>query len=264
MLSRWKANQDRSRDDLPLKHPFRLLMLGRSRSGKTTTLINLLINKKLYYQQFDEVYIFSKTFWLDGKWRNVKIAPERVKTSLKLEYLRAIIANIQKDPHKNRLIVIDDCASEADFRKQGHQNEIDELAMLAFHLNCSIITTAQNKTSVSTPTRSNADGVVIFEPDNQEQLKEIYKEFGLGTQKEFNQIVSYATRIPYSFLFINRQGPKRQYFRNFTFKLHIQLGSVQTQEKAAPTRYTAANTEEEYPDAQLSDGEEDYYYSAEQ
>lgn len=259
-----QTNQDRSRDDLPLVHPFRLLLLGRSRSGKTTLLINLLINRKLYYRQFEEIYVFSPTFWLDGKWRNVEIDKSRVFTELKLEILAAIISRIKKDPHKKRLLVLDDCGAEDDIRKSGHKNEIDKMAFLAFHLNCSIIYCAQNKTSLSTPTRHNADGIVVFEPDNQEQLKEIYKEFGVGTIKEFNQLVDHATREPFDFLFIKRQGPKRQYYRNFTHRLNVSLGSKQSKRKKPPPIESLVNDDECYEDGQLSYGEEDLYDSPEQ
>ena len=52
--------------------PMRSLFLANSSGGKTTLIVNLLLNKKLYRGVFSSFYIFSPSVHHDGTWGALK------------------------------------------------------------------------------------------------------------------------------------------------------------------------------------------------
>ena len=59
------VNEDTSETNVIFKHPFYAVFLGPSRSGKTTTWLNVLKNKDLLYGKFEEILYFIPTWYDD-------------------------------------------------------------------------------------------------------------------------------------------------------------------------------------------------------
>lgn len=187
--------------------------MGRSNSGKTTLLLNLLLLKDFYYGYFDKVFVFSPTVYKDKMWRKVIIPRERKFTDYTDQKLNEIIKTNEREKLKV-LVILTDCGAE-DIKRGNYKNVLDKSMMNTRHDNISFILDAQNVCSLSTPTRQNCDGAAIFETLNYNEISALYKDFGKGRFKDFVDILEKATENPYSFLFVHRQGPKQTYFRKF-------------------------------------------------
>jgi hypothetical protein len=212
-----------------LKPPFRLLITGRSNSGKTNLLINLLIKESFYATTFDNIFVWSPTAIRDPTWRYVRLNNENYHKSYDERDLKRHVndCNIINDarvaqglPPLKFLFVFDDCGAEK-IKQKNYQNTFDELQMNCRHGSISVIVALQNICSASTPTKTNVDGVIIFETPNYSQKRQIYEDYGFGKFWIFEQVLSFATREPYSFLYINRQGPNQQFFKKFKEPIDI-------------------------------------------
>lgn len=208
----------------PLNLPHRLLVLGRSGLGKTNLLMWMLLNEKMYRYMFNKIYVFSPTVRDDPKWNALQIPNSRKFTQVTQEKIYELIdhqkkliamANEQNLPHPQVLVIFDDCGAEPEMRGHLYANPVDKLDMLARHWGFSLWKLFQNVISSSVPGRTNADAAICFEYTNVLQRREIWAEFGLGTFSFFERLYAYCTYHPREFLFINRQGPKARYFKNF-------------------------------------------------
>ena len=66
--------------------PLRMLACAASFSGKNTTIANMILNKRMYRDVWDAIYIFSQSVDHDGTWGEVK------------KYVRE---SLNKDPSKH-------------------------------------------------------------------------------------------------------------------------------------------------------------------
>ena len=203
----------------PLVHPFRLLIAGRSHSGKTTLLMNLILKDQYYKGFFHEVYLYCPTYH-SFQWSRVKLKKKNVfKTYTDDTLKRILITNIRRK--KRILIIFSDCGAEG-IKHPGHyRNVLDEAQMNARHYGASFIFEAQNLASLSTPTRHNADGIAVYETTNSGEIDELYRQYGSGNREGFRKVLETATTENYSFLFIHRQGPKQYYFVKFHSQISI-------------------------------------------
>ena len=52
--------------------PLRLLALAASFSGASTTIANMILNKRMYRDVWDAIFVFSQSVEHDGTWGEVK------------------------------------------------------------------------------------------------------------------------------------------------------------------------------------------------
>src|SRR5271156_2656204 len=55
------------------KPPFCLPIVAPRESGKTNLLVDLLLDRNKFFQFFEIIFIWSKSFFHDSKWRNLKL-----------------------------------------------------------------------------------------------------------------------------------------------------------------------------------------------
>lgn len=60
------------------KLPFVMGLVASKGSGKSTIIYNLMHKPTMYYQKFDQVWVFSPTIHLDDTYRLAKFKPERL------------------------------------------------------------------------------------------------------------------------------------------------------------------------------------------
>jgi hypothetical protein len=207
-------------DPLLPQPPFLLLMAAPRFSGKTNLLINLLVNKEMYCNKFDEIFIWSKSYHNDPKWSHIQFDPEYEKTHVFHSYNEAqaqhlfegIQARSQKE-HVQTLFIFDDMMGD-DIMKSQKIQMLDRVAATGRHFDISAIIIFQKFKKFSPTVRENATNVVAFEQKNStaiEQLAEEYK--GDMDKKDFYNIYKVATQEPFSFLHINLQALPQERFR---------------------------------------------------
>ena len=211
--------------------PFRLLINGKSQlSGKTTIILNLLLNPQFNYQQYfqgDDIYIISNNE-LDNK---LEIMAEKLeipsenRMKFDEETLVTLYDSFEEQfmeetqnggKPNNRLIVFDDCGYSNSL-KNKQAGIISKLICNGRHLNLSQIYTSQRFSQVSTVLRTNITGAILFNTSMKElDLISDDMNFTKST-KEFINIFREATSMPRSFLVVNFSNPRDELYMDQNF-----------------------------------------------
>ena len=212
--------------------PFKLLINGKSQlSGKTTIILNLLLNPEFGYDRLFEgenIYIISNNK-LDNKLEmmseKLDIPPENrmifnedaieiLYDSLEEEFMEE---TIDGGKPSNRLIIFDDCGYSGSLKNKQH-GIISRLICNGRHLNLSQIYTSQRFSQVSTTLRTNLTAAILFNTSSKE-LDLIAEDMNyLPTHKEFVKMFRTVTKEPRSFLVVNFSNPMESLYLDTDFK----------------------------------------------
>lgn len=196
--------------------PFKLLINGKSQlSGKTTIVLNLLLNPQFgYSNKFDgeDIYIISDNK-LDNKLKmlaeykeipdtNIMGYDESVLDMLYDTLEEAFMEEKEEGNIKNRIIIFDDVGYSGNLKNKNF-GIISKLVANGRHLNLSQIYTSQRFTMLSTTVRSNITGAILFNTPAKE-LELIAEDFNyLDNKKDFIEMFRRETKEPRSFLVVN-------------------------------------------------------------
>ena len=194
-----------------LELPFSMLFIAPKGSGKTTTIHNLLVWYKNY---FDKIFIFSPTIDIDYKWNKLvdklHIPPEHCISKITDRKVSGLMNSIKgyNNGKKNKdklkvLFVMDDCAeSMRTFGKKSHY--LNRLAFNHRHYNISHIIVSQSFKKLEPGIRSNATGIVLYNTDNiAERMKIIEELAGNIGKRDFEKLWIECVTKPYGFMYIN-------------------------------------------------------------
>ena len=197
------------------RFPFSMLISGRSGSGKTNVLINLLTRKEFYGNYFHYTCVFSPTAGEgDDMYDVLKLPKENIKNEFSEEDLNAIIEKrkelIQRkgiewvSRNSRVLIVLDDIIANTHFL-----NSPEALMMFALlrHYLCSVIVLTQSYRKIPRSLRLNVNGTIIF-PSTQSEIEILLEEITPSgiKKREFEKVIDYATEGQYDFLYINNHA----------------------------------------------------------
>jgi hypothetical protein len=213
--------------------PFRLLVVGKSQSGKSNIAVNLLLQEdnRLYKNVFDgeDIYIFSPSARSDYKLKTLIEEKEIPKNNIfgnfdedviealyelvKDEYEEAIADGRKPTP---KLFIFDDMSAGGNLKAKTH-GIIAKIFMNGRHIMLSSMITAQKYSDIPTSARENATGAIFFSCSNK-QLELIENDFNyLKNKNGFREMFREATNEPYSFFVVNLSNPlnTRYMDRNF-------------------------------------------------
>ena len=224
------------------KHPFRLILTGRSGSGKSNLLVNLM-KKSIFYGRtdaddektgyFDLVFLFSPTAGIgDDLITHLDIPSQRIYTDPSTFLVRlnhifetqdALIKSngIAKSP--KILCIFDDIQSATKFM---NSDSFTKLFIAGRHSNISIIVAIQSWTRLPRVLRLQASNIMLFPSSNSEieLLADEYTPPGFN-KREFMSLVMYATSEPYNFLHINNQAHDNKYRKNLDAVLALRTSN---------------------------------------
>jgi len=197
--------------------PFRLLVNGKSQlSGKTTVVLNLLMNPSFGYDKKfdgDDIYIISDNE-LDNKIKilmEYKEIPDENRMPYDENVLESLYETLEEQyldefettgKGKDRLILFDDVGYSGNLKSKNF-GIITKLISNGRHLNLSQIYTSQRFTMISTALRSNITGAILFGTSAKE-LELISEDYNyLANKKQFITMFRRETATPRSFLVIN-------------------------------------------------------------
>lgn len=198
------------------KHPFRLILNGRSGSGKTVLLVNLLSRDIFYKHFFDAQFLFSGA--PDDSYDDIefdKIYDEPAKWG---EQIRAILtkqsSDIKKDGvHKAAkiLLVLEDVQNYQKFLKSP---EVTRLFIAGRHSNISLCITSQSYTKTPRVSRINATDIMLF-PGTQKEIDNLIEEYSHPrlSKRRMRDLVNFAHKGKFNFLYINNSVPWDERFR---------------------------------------------------
>jgi len=211
------------------KFPSLTLCIGRSGSGKSNVVGNMLTKKEFMKDFFDEIYLFSPTAKSDDLVEHLKLKDDHIIEKLDesaITKLNKIVDDNTEKIKKNGieataknskiLILCDDCISEKVFIKS---NILARLATAGRHALISTIISSQSYTRVPRVIRLQTQGLIVFPSSNDEieLLAEDLCPAGMS-RKDFLELIKFATSERYSFLFVNNmcKNPKEKFRKKFS------------------------------------------------
>ena len=190
--------------------PFRMLIVGPSRSGKTNNLLHLINN----LHPIDKIYLYAKDI---HKSKYEYLINKREQAGIKnlndphafIEYSDDMndvlddINNYNKNRDKKVLIVFDDMIADIEYNK-NFKRIIKELFYRARKINLSIVFITQSYFRALKDARLNSTHYILMKIGNKKELKRIAEEkSGHLDYKDFLKIYHYCTREAYSFMLID-------------------------------------------------------------
>lgn len=208
----------------PMPHPpFRLIACGSSGSGKTNSLMNLIL-KFLKDPQgntiFNKLFFFTPSLMSDdtyGLLTNNQYIPEDKIYATDLLDTPLINDIISDKNNSNSLVFIDDFG----YNKKALQDEIlNSLFFRSRHNKISVIITTQHYSNIPIQLRNNAGYFMIFSPSNKEiQFIRQEQENNIFRDDLFDEMIADATKERYSFLFIDKHTGTSEFYKNFEYKI---------------------------------------------
>lgn len=212
--------------------PFRVLINGKSQlSGKTTVILNMLLNPAFGYDKMfegDDIYIVSNNK-LDNKLSMMADKldiPEDNRFEYDEDYLEILYEDLEEQfldetseggKPQNRLIIFDDCGYSGSL-KNKQSGIISKMICNGRHLCLSQIYTSQRFSQVSTTLRTNLTGAILFNTSMKE-LEMITEDLNyMSTKKDFVKIFRQTTKIPRTFLVVNFSNPPQEMYMNSEFE----------------------------------------------
>ena len=188
-------------------HPYRILIVGGSGSGKTNALLNLINNQP----NIDKIYLYvkdpyqAKYQYLINKRKKVGLNHFKDPKAF-MEYshdMQDVYKNIENyNPGKKRkiLIVFDDMIADMINNKKLNP-VVTELFIRGRKLNISIIFITQSYFKVPKVVRLNSTHSFIMKIPNKRELQQIALNHSSDIDfKDFMKIYKKSTAEPYSFL----------------------------------------------------------------
>ena len=188
-------------------HPYRILIVGGSGSGKTNALLNLINNKP----DTDKIYLYAKDPY-EKKYQYLIKKREEVGLD-HFKDLKAFMeySNDMQDVYKNiedynlgkkrkMLIVFDDMIADMINKKQLNP-VVTELFIRGRKLNISIVFITQSYFKVPKDVRLNSTHFFIMKIPNKRELQQISLNYTSDVDcKDFRKSYKKCTAEPYSFL----------------------------------------------------------------
>jgi hypothetical protein len=217
------------------KPPFRLLFIAPPHSGKTTTILNMILRRYFGYKEyFKKIVVWSPTLCQDPSWSAL---PDDI---LKDAYSKFVMDDFKKemdeaeeDVKENgksldnaRLFIIDDSMSS--ICVHGNQSTpVTDACTLGRHDNISIIYVAQCYKKLPKSIRIGGSNLGIWNVPNVKELRDVYDEHANGLSwEEFKKLCKQAWEKPYAFIHINYQCSPAKFFRSFETELQVAKKSV--------------------------------------
>lgn len=262
-------------DGFILKHPFTWLVVGKTGSGKTVFIRNLI--ERLYKDAngkpyFDLVFLFqgSPDHHLDMIVKNMNIPEENVfENPLEYEEKLKIIFNTQKQLINNLknegkditdapklLIYLADTVSYTRFVKSNIMNHI---SIKNRHFSTSLVVDTQSFHQFPKASRLQAHGISYFNTGGLQETKAISENLSPPNinKKQFRNMVRFATKTPFSFLFVNNQQPfKTRYRKNLKTILRL-TDEDEEEQTSEPNEEASFEPEGEEMDTEIELGAEE-------
>ena len=196
--------------------PFRILIIGRSGSGKKNTLLHLIKN----FHPIDKIYLYAKD--TDEKKYQFLINKRKQAGIKNLNDPHAFIEysddmndelddfnNYNKNRDKKVLIIFDDMIADI-MRSETFKAIVKEPFIRCRKLNISIVFITQSYFRTPKDARLNSTHYILMKIGNKKELKSIAEEnSGHLDFKDFLKIYNYCTKEPYSFMLVDTRPTAR-------------------------------------------------------
>ena len=201
-------------------HPYRILIIGDSGTGKTNALLNLINNQ----QDIDKIYLYAKDPYEDkyqyliNKIESVGLKhfndPKAfIEYSNDMHSVYKNIDNYNLNKENKILIVFDDMIADMINNKKLN-SRVTELFIRCRKLNISLVFNSQSYFKVPKDVRNNSAHIFIMKIPNKRELQQIAINHSSDINtKDFIEIYRKCADKPYSFLVIDTTLPSNNSLR---------------------------------------------------
>jgi len=213
--------------DLPVV-PFCLIATGRSRSGKTVAISNMLgpemLNAKEVFGK--NIFLFTGTKGLNMDYtdlvdeRHIFDGFDKNRIEQIINKQERIIKELGKDYANQVLVILEDIADVAGFNSS---RLLQRIAFRGRHALVSLIVSSQKLSSIPRGVRLNATYIIAFNPSGSEEQWYVDEMFPRRLRKRATEVFVGLWREPYAFLFIDNmtKEPARRFRKGFSEILDI-------------------------------------------
>ena len=195
-------------------HPYRILIIGGSGSGKTNALLNLINEQR----DIDNIYLYAKDL---GKSKYKYLIKNRENAGIKhvndsnafiecsntMDDIYENVNNYNPTRKRKTLIIFDDMIAGIMTNKKL-QEIIRELFIRCRKLNISLVFITQSYFSVPKDVRLNSTHYLIMKINNKKELQNIAINHSAGIDyKDFIKIYKECTKESFNFLTIDTTLP---------------------------------------------------------
>jgi len=208
-----------------LSKSFCMLICGKSGSGKTNFLTNLLKTgvvkgqRKGLKKMFENIIVCSPS--IASLKNNIfkNLSDEKMFTSFDEEFIDYLIefCNAEKEEGNNTLVILDDVGSELR-RSAIVEKKFLQIIYNKRHLGLSIICTVQKYNNASVGVRTNMSHLVLFRPTNMKELLTIHEEVLPIDKNKLNDFIEFVFDRKYNFLLVDmslHQSAKFVFYKNY-------------------------------------------------
>lgn len=199
------------------KHPARVIINGKSGSGKTNLIINLLTKPQFYGGYFNAIFLFSHTYHTDDIWQNLNLPDQMVFDKFSDKAIKDILEYQQKFIDKGEdtpkiLFLFDDIIDDQRYYRSA---ALKKLFTQSRHYNASLWFSTQEYKAVYPTFRKQISDLIFFVPDNQAELEAICKEQNISGLKtrDFERFIMNLFDKKYVFCVIRKTD--RKILKNF-------------------------------------------------
>ncbi len=197
-----------------LPPPGTTIFCGRTGSGKTTIVCRLLKDDNKLKDYFDEIYIFCLSPCFDiiehcGVDEANMYTDDNPDELAKIyEKNKSIVKEYGFDKAKHILFILDDIVQSNKFM---NSKVLRDVFFGGTHAKCSLWLLTQHYKSVPKRLRMNSHAMICCHGLNKQEIESLAEEYMPPslTKDEFKEVVNYALKDAYSFLFINSTNPKK-------------------------------------------------------
>ena len=213
------------------RHPSVCLFSGRSGSGKSNLMLSLLTRAEFYggddngkRHYFDHIVLMGSTVDSDDLYDTLKEQKVQIETVLEptaddiqavLDYQKEKINELGIAKAPRTLLVLEDMQTHSAGKDSVMRSRpFLECFLANRHNNLSVYLCGQSYTATPRRCRLQARGLFYFAGAASE-LELVAKEYGAPglSKREMKEVISHATKEPFSFLFVNMHLPWKTRFR---------------------------------------------------
>jgi len=210
-----------------IKPPFRMALVGSSKSGKSNLLMNLLRSdfyggdkRKGVKPCFTRIVVISPNLGLDSTTRSLNKLCNNgdIRTTYSDAFIYDLIESQKEKESNDRdriFLIIDDLLGLG--CKQNCLLFSSVSYMRHLDISCCFITQQlKGQNSLAPAVRNNLDAMIFFKNGSHKQVEALCDDLQgtFGSKKNVENMLYYATRKPYHFCFFNVRDLK--VFHNFT------------------------------------------------
>lgn len=199
-----------------IKVPFRMLIIGSSGSGKTSTLLNLI---KVMSNTFMRICVITKDKQ-EPLYQYLHHVTGGDKGNVSIENIdeKGLPDLKEFNSENNSLIILDDLVNESAKKQQP----ISDYFIRARKKGVSLVYISQSFYAIPKMIRNNVNYIILKQVSSKRNLEMIMKDFSIGVSKEdAHAMYKDATKDFTSFLLLDLDKPSAPFRKGFDFNYPI-------------------------------------------